>query len=233
MSWTAETLQEIPSSPKMVGIYKITNTKNGHFYIGKSKNIRSRWLWHIDSFRKGHGTNKYFQRVWNLYHMNSFVFDIIEMVDDVTKLGEREKFHVSELQPHYNVAIVTDDQWTITEEAKEHSRQIRLNCDPEWNRKIGDSLRGKKKSEVHTQRMRESLKGFKHTPETLEKMRIASTGKKLSEEARAKIAEKAKGNDRWKHRVFTEEAKAKIGAASKARWAAKKQQQKENMNEEA
>jgi hypothetical protein len=165
--------------------------------------------------------------------MNSFLFEIVEIVDDLTKLGEREKFHVSELQPQYNVAIVTDDQWTITEDAKERSRQIRLNCDPEWNRKISEALKGRKLSKEHAERSKLGLTGRKHTPEALEKMRIASTGRKLPEEAKAKIAEKAKGNDRWKHRVFTEEAKARIGAASKARWAAKKQQLKENMNEEA
>jgi len=30
----------------MVGIYKITNTLNGHKYIGKSKNIADRWSEH-------------------------------------------------------------------------------------------------------------------------------------------------------------------------------------------
>jgi excinuclease UvrABC nuclease subunit len=39
--WSVKTVQEIPTSPKLMGIYQITNTVNGKRYIGKSKDIRS------------------------------------------------------------------------------------------------------------------------------------------------------------------------------------------------
>ena len=35
-----------------IGIYKITNLKNGKFYIGSSKNIDRRWWEHINELPK-------------------------------------------------------------------------------------------------------------------------------------------------------------------------------------
>jgi group I intron endonuclease len=57
-----------------MGIYQITNTVNGKRYIGKSKDIRSRWLGHIRDNRKGSAVNKYFQRAWDMHGEDSFTF---------------------------------------------------------------------------------------------------------------------------------------------------------------
>lgn len=196
-----------------MGIYQITNTVNGKRYIGKSKDIRKRWRGHIYNNSLGKSVNAHFQAAWNKYGEDSFTFQILEIVDDESQLASREKCLVESNKPEYNVAIVEDSQWTYDETTCLKLRDIRLNADSSWNKKIGDSLRGKKKSEEATRKMREGLTGRKMTPEQIEKIRKASTGRPVPEYAKKKIAEKAKGNQRWKFR--TDAWREKVRAAVK------------------
>jgi hypothetical protein len=62
----------------------------------------------------------------------------------------------------------------------------------------------------------EGFFGGKHSKETIEKLRIASTGKKLSEETKRKIGEKSKGHPNYNY-SHTEEAKLKISMAFKGK----------------
>ena len=41
-----------------IGIYKITNLKNGKFYIGSSKDMDRRWYEHINELNKNIHINK-------------------------------------------------------------------------------------------------------------------------------------------------------------------------------
>lgn len=82
------------------GIYKITNLKNGKFYIGSSKNIPNRWSEHVESLNKGNHSNTKLQNAWNFYGKDVFKFDIIEIVKDVTILLEREQHYLSTFLPH-------------------------------------------------------------------------------------------------------------------------------------
>lgn len=62
----------------------------------------------------------------------------------------------------------------------------------------------------------EGFFGGTHSEETKEKLRIASTGKKLSDETKQKISEKSKGHPNYL-KFHTEEAKMKISAAFKGK----------------
>jgi hypothetical protein len=62
----------------------------------------------------------------------------------------------------------------------------------------------------------EGFFGGRHSKETIEKLRIASTGKKLSKETIAKIVAKTKGHPNY-NLSHTDEAKAKISAAFKGK----------------
>jgi group I intron endonuclease len=182
--WTAKTVQEIPTSPKLMGIYQITNIINCKRYIGKSKDIRKRWMGHIHSNQIGKSVNKHFQYAWDKHGEDNFTFHVLEIVTDESQLGAREKLLVEEHRSEYNVAIVEDGQWTMTEKESLRRRNLRLNASSEWNKKIGDALRGKKKSEEHTRKMRESLTGRKATPEQIEKIRKSSTGRPVPDYAK-------------------------------------------------
>lgn len=75
------------------GIYKITNTVNGKFYIGSSKNIKRRWLEHKNQLQENRHANDHLQRSWNKYGADCFCFEIIEECEE-ERLLEREQYYI-------------------------------------------------------------------------------------------------------------------------------------------
>jgi len=93
-----------------LGIYKITNLKNGKFYIGSSKDVDRRWWEHINELNKNTHVNKKLQNAWNFYGKDNFKFEIIEEVNDDKILLEREQYYLDTFQPYrnnigYNIAL--------------------------------------------------------------------------------------------------------------------------------
>lgn len=88
----------------VIGIYKITNTKDGKVYIGKSINIRKRWLQHIYDSRRGR--NKYLlHRAINKHGIDNFTFEILEEVP-LLKLSEMEFYYIKKydsINTGYNI----------------------------------------------------------------------------------------------------------------------------------
>jgi len=66
---------------KLVGIYKITNTKNNQVYIGESNDIDRRWDEHIDKLNNNSHHSYKLQEAWNEYGKECFTFDILEIVE--------------------------------------------------------------------------------------------------------------------------------------------------------
>ena len=60
------------------GIYKITCTANGKFYIGSSVNLRRRHYWHFWDLQNNKHPNKHLQSAYNKYGSEAFIFEIIE-----------------------------------------------------------------------------------------------------------------------------------------------------------
>ena len=86
---------------KIIGVYKITNTVTGDFYIGSSKNIKSRWAVH-----KCHSTWKNYpssQMYLDMKHYGTdkFEFQVIEVVEP-EHLKETEQQFIETLKPTYN-----------------------------------------------------------------------------------------------------------------------------------
>lgn len=77
-------------------IYKITNINTGEIYIGKTKaDVTKRWTEHIKT-SLNIGTvarSKIHNALFN--HWDDFTFEILEKVDDETKLSTREKFYIN------------------------------------------------------------------------------------------------------------------------------------------
>lgn len=86
--------QEIKS-----GIYKIVNLTNKKIYIGSAKNLIKRWKRHLTDLKNKTHHNIHLQRAWEKYGSDSFIFEIIEYVPDVTKLYEREQHYIDILKP--------------------------------------------------------------------------------------------------------------------------------------
>lgn len=87
----------------MIGIYKITNKINGHFYIGQSIQIEKRWSNHkIAAFNKLDKGYEYpLYRAIRKYGLENFDFEIIEECSK-EQLNERENYWIKYYQPTYN-----------------------------------------------------------------------------------------------------------------------------------
>ena len=86
---------------KISGIYKITNTITGDFYIGSSKNVKQRWIDHKKpSILKKHPNNQMYHDM-KKYGVDKFDFQILAEVEP-EKLKETEQKFIEKLQPTYN-----------------------------------------------------------------------------------------------------------------------------------
>jgi group I intron endonuclease len=89
-----------------IGIYCIKNTKNCHIYVGSSVNLKRRWHDHKRNLKKNRHHSSHLQRAWNKYGAINFKFEILEEVDDINKLLEREQYFINSLNPKYNMSNI-------------------------------------------------------------------------------------------------------------------------------
>lgn len=65
---------------KIIGVYSITNLKNGHIYIGESFDIERRWNQHKQDLVKGCHHNYYLQQSFNNYGKKYFSFKVLQEI---------------------------------------------------------------------------------------------------------------------------------------------------------
>lgn len=125
------------------GIYQIRNKIDGKIYIGSSKNIHVRWNSHISAFKRGDHANIHLQKAWEKYGSDAFEFSILERVNDLNNLKNREQYWMDKLQPFgsigYNMCPTTNS-YSFGDKKPQSMR---------------DKLK-KPKSAIHIQHMRES-----------------------------------------------------------------------------
>ena len=64
------------------GIYKITNLISNKIYIGSTTtSFKRRFKEHLSALKRGDHPNSHMQRAFNLDGENSFIFEIIEIVE--------------------------------------------------------------------------------------------------------------------------------------------------------
>ena len=146
------------------GVYKITNVKNGKFYIGSSKDIEFRWNEHKKHLNGGYHINNKLQNAWNFYGKESFEFSIIEITNE-NDLLVREQFYLDMFKPHmteigYNINPTSNGGDTLTHNPK---GQMLIE---EWRKKYsvlhkgkGNPMHGKKHSDEAKERQRERAVG--------------------------------------------------------------------------
>ena len=86
---------------KICGVYKITNTITGDFYIGSSKDIKRRWESHKCPSTWKQRKNNTMYLDMQKYGVDKFEFQVIEEVE-VEKLKEKEQQFIEMLKPTYN-----------------------------------------------------------------------------------------------------------------------------------
>ena len=87
---------------KISGVYKITNTITGDFYIGSSKNVKSRWKDHKcqSTWKKCPNNPMYLDM--QKYGVDKFEFQVIEEVEE-SFLKEKEQYFIETLEQTYNI----------------------------------------------------------------------------------------------------------------------------------
>ena len=86
---------------KIIGVYKITNTITGDFYIGSSKDVKRRWTEHkFPSTWKRFLNNQMYQDIQK-YGVDKFELEILAEVEP-EQLKETEQKFIELLKPTYN-----------------------------------------------------------------------------------------------------------------------------------
>ena len=158
---------------KNCGIYKITNTVTGKFYIGSAVNIKRRWAEHRSQLGANKHGNRHLQNSWNKHGEDSFTFEVLECCEK-ERLIEREQFYIDNEKPAYNILPTAGNSLGVkhTDETK---------------RKMSKTMKGNQNS-----------LGVKRTDETKRKMSEAKKGSqnrlgvKLTDETKRKISEAMK-----------------------------------------
>ena len=105
---------------KISGVYKITNTVTGDFYIGSSKNVKERWASHKKPSRWKKCPNNQMYIDMHQYGVDKFVFEVIAEVEEGS-LKETEQKFIELLKPAYNSNRASG--WDI-ERRKEYNQHI-------------------------------------------------------------------------------------------------------------
>ena len=84
---------------RISGVYKITNTITGEFYIGSSKNMKRRWREHKSPSAWEKRSNNRMYQDMQRFGVDKFKFEIIE---ETTELKQCEQYWMNLLKPKYN-----------------------------------------------------------------------------------------------------------------------------------
>jgi group I intron endonuclease len=138
-------------------IYKITNTTNGHFYIGQTKmQLSSRWSKHKQDARAGKG--------WVLaaairkYGADAFTHEVIDSCADMDALNLAEIRYIETLKPQYNSCAGGGGLGSPTQAVRQ---------------KISAAMKGRLTSAGTRARMSAAQKGHFVSPETTAKIQAA------------------------------------------------------------
>lgn len=171
---------------KTAGLYKITCTKNNHFYIGRTSNYVKRIGQHKIDLNGGRHKNQRMQHCYDKYGAESFVFELIMVANEETDLIAEEQRLLDECIGQENcmninrsakvfcdVPFTEERRRKISEARKRTVGQKRT---LEQRQNISNSLKGHMLSDETKRKISESHKGKKLAPDTIEKLKNRFTG---------------------------------------------------------
>lgn len=168
--------------PVVGGLY-IIRMPLGHFYGGRSGNIRRRIGIHLKALKRGVHGNTYMQRVYVLHQV--FEFEILEEHDSLAGQIQAEQAWLDAnllLPGCMNLSPLAqggsggrNKGWEPSEETRERMRAAALGRkhSPETRAAMSAAKKGAKFTPEHVANMGKAWTGRKHTQESIEKMRMA------------------------------------------------------------
>lgn len=179
------------------GIYRIDGP-NGKFYVGSAKRISRRWIEHKRDLRRGDHANPKLQAAWNFHGESSFHLSVLELVENIQDLIDREQFWIDALNAvnaGYNV-LPTAGSHLGRKHSEETKRKMSLAkvgkphgpMSEEQKAHYSRLYKGKKLSEETRAKMSASRVGHRFSAESKEKLSASAKGRPKSDEHRAKLA---------------------------------------------
>lgn len=150
----------------MKGVYKITDLKNGIFYIGSSTNIYFRWKRHLSQLKNNNHCNLWLQKIYNRYGEKNLSFEVIEFCEN---MKEREQYYLDTLKPKININKCSSGGDMISnhplkeEIRKKHLKNTRLAA-------ASISLRQKRSKNAKKNKPNGPMYGLKHSLKTKNQM---------------------------------------------------------------
>jgi len=147
------------------GVYKIVNLANNKVYIGSTGNkcgFKKRWSYHLNDLRQNKHHSRHLQRAWNKYGEDSFVFEILEIIEEFTKetLLLREQYYLDLYESYnvdlgYNICKIAGSSLGV----KKTPEQIKQMSEIRKGKPLSWMNTGEPRSEEHKKKLSESCKG--------------------------------------------------------------------------
>lgn len=162
---------------KITCIYKIISIIDDKIYVGSALNFNGRKSRHLSCLRRNIHHSRYLQNSFNLHGENNFIFDVLELVEDQSKLIETEQKWIDWLKPDFNMTKIAG-----------FNSSIGMKRTDETKRKISESLKGKKQSPEHIEANRLGHIGLKQSEETKKKRsEVCKNSVKFQEAVKSKV----------------------------------------------
>ena len=212
----------------IIGVYKISNTLSGRYYIGYSTDIDRRFGVHRSKLRKNCHDNIFLQRAYNLDGEDKYKYDIIHICDTAEEAKEIELKYLTDLTIRgklYNLNYNNSGGDLISHHPEKE--KIRNQISSSLLKVMSKLTSNEKKEKFGRSGERNGMYGKTHTEEVrfliseANKGNTYCKGKKASEETRRRISERAKLAVGEKNSFFgkhhTEETIQKIKDKSRGR----------------
>ena len=185
-----------------VGLYKITNTVNGKYYIGSSNNFSKRWSKHRNTLRRGKQGNAHLQAAFNKYGEEAFVYEVFREFEEGTDASivlQAEQAILDSFTEEdwnykvYNISRCVENTYR-SEETKRRLSEIQKEkwADPKHREYMEQFFcqKGIRMSDEHRRKQSEGQKGKKFSEERIKRMSENRIGKEVSKDT---IRKKSKG----------------------------------------
>lgn len=197
------------------GIYQIINLVNNKIYIGSAIIFRKRWDLHILDLKNNRHHSRFLQASYNKYGKEAFSFSILEIVEDKTKLIEREQFWIDWSKPEYNICKIAESRLGVKSSPEHVAKIVAANLGKIRSKEQKEILRSLRLGAKLTEEQKQARRDYRHSEEAKLKISTAGKGRKHTDEAKARMSEKAKAII---HKPLSLETRAKLSAAAKQQW---------------